>query len=160
MVNSTFDISAYKGLIIYEIANRKFCADLLKISNIFKLDEIVFPPEFYSNIVSTLHIQNKKFPLINLSLLLDLDTNSISNFSRLLLYEGNSHKYFFLSGKIHHMVTIDRKFLETVDEIEPSLKSEYVYGAVKLENEEVIMLDFEKIFEEYLSENSNSFHKN
>jgi purine-binding chemotaxis protein CheW len=153
MLENENEIKNAQGLIIYEISKRKFCTDIAKINNILKMKYVELPETFHKSIVSKIIVDDYLYNLINISKLLNLNEESISEKTRLLLYDSDELKLYFLVDQIHHIVIHDTYYKDTEEISEPMIKSKYIKGTVNFENSEVIILDLEKIGTEFISKN-------
>lgn len=158
------EIKNAQGLIIYEISQRKFCTDIAKINNIMKMKFVELPENFSKGIVSKIIIDDYQFHLFNLSKLLSLHNEPLTEKNRLLLYDYDKIKFYFLVDQVHHIVIHDTYYRDTEEIIEPQLKSEFLKGTIRFENSEIGILDLAKIGNEFLPkldptrfENPNSY---
>lgn len=160
MLENENEIKNAQGLIIYEISKRKFCTDIAKINNILKMKYVELPETYNKSLVSKIIVDDYLYHLINISKLLILNQESLSEKTRLLLYDADGLKFYFLVDQIHHIVIHDTYYKDTEEILEPQLKSKYIKGTINFENSEVIILDLEKIGNEFIPKkpSSNSLH--
>ena len=147
MHNLEQDIKTYPGLIVYEISHLRFCSNIAAIKILVKPHEVQIDESYPERVFSELKLERTRYPLVNIPLLLNLKKTILTDNSRLLLYDSDTTNFFFVVDKIFHIVTSGSNFKEAEIIKKPSLKSDYLAGAINFENSEQTILDMEKIGE-------------
>lgn len=146
------DIIDYQGLIIYEISNMKFCSNIMDVSNIIQTTRLDFAPDYLEKTITKVTINNIEFPLVNIQLLLKLNKIKISSNNRLLFYESEDVHFLFLVEKIHHIVSVNQESNGIKIREKGSIDLDYIAGAIDLDGSETLILDLEKIGNDFKDE--------
>lgn len=139
------DIKTYPGLIVYEISSLRFCSNIASINNLVKLNQVNILADYYERVFTEIVVNEKTYPLVNMQLLLKLRRQDLTDSSRLLLYDSETTKYFFIANRIFHIVTCESKFREAPLISKPTIRSEYIAGAIMFEDTEQHIIDMEKV---------------
>jgi hypothetical protein len=139
------DITSFQGIITYEISKLKFFTNIIKISHNLKLEYVDFPSDFLQREYVKVQMEEMQYLLVNVPKILNLKRFKFTEKSRILFYDYEDIRFFFPVSKINHMMTVDNNFRESVKIVKPSYRSEYVSGAMIIDEVEFLRLDLDKI---------------
>lgn len=149
---SSSRLDSFNGLVIFNLNDKLFCAD---IDTVFA---IVNPADYPKNfkdsylINSHLEIENFTISVIDLHSLFGLNKNKITSLSRFICIEINEKAFGFLVDKVQEVITVssstrnDFKFVK-------SKKENFISGNVKYDDMVYTMPNFKKIINDLLVHN-------
>ncbi len=140
------------GLLIFQIANFEFCTDLKQVSAIMKPDEV-------KNNLGALtdfsyNFLNQDYLLIDFSNLYTLKVSSNNSSSRILFLEVFGTTISFYVDKVIEIISLDKIFIESSVDIQPSPGINYVGSVMSIQNRNFYFPDYEKIAKEVRRINS------
>jgi chemotaxis signal transduction protein len=140
------------GLLIFQIANFEFCTDLKQVSAIMKPDEV-------KNNLGALtdfsyNFLNQDYLLIDFSNLYTLKVSSNNSSSRILFLEVFGTTISFYVDKVIEIISLDKIFIESSVDIQPSPGINYVGSVMSIQNRNFYFPDYEKIAKEPRRTNS------
>lgn len=132
------------GLVIFELDNKEFCADIKDISAILNPKET----EKTSNELNQkkgIKLNDTLIPLIDLHKLLGLKYKKRSKDIRIILVDYDDKLFAFFVEKVKEIFTVSASFKNKMNFIPGTEK--YLLGKLCYERREMLLPDFQKISE-------------
>lgn len=135
------------GLVVFELDNKEFCADLKNISAILNPRDI----EKIGNDLnqsSSIKLNEITIPLIDLHKILNLKYKKRSKDMRLILVEVEDKLFSFKTERVKEIFTVNPFFRDKINFV--PVNDKYLLGKLCYEKREMLMPDFKSIIEETL----------
>ena len=133
------------GIVIFNISDKEFCADIRQVYKILKVNESENNVSELSDHAKYICINDIKIPIIDLHKFFGLKKQKKTSDTRVLFIEVNNAIYGFIVEKIHEFVTISRRFnIGDVNSIQHKNKF-FLKGILEYEGRQLSLPDFQKI---------------
>ena len=146
---SSSRLDSFNGLVIFNLNDKLFCAD---IDTVFAIVNPADYPKNFKNsylINSHLEIENYAISVIDLHSLFSLNKNKITSLSRFICIEMNGQAFGFLADKVEEVITLSSSTRNDFEFIECK-KEKFVSGKIKHRNLVFSLPDFSKIINKLL----------
>jgi|GEM_PF-2881513 len=145
MINPVDILLSIPGIVIFNIADKEFCADIRQVYKILKLNETEFAVSQPSNNYQYICLNDIKIPIIDMHKFFGLKKLKKSSDSRVLFVEVNNTVYGFIVEKIQEFMAITRRF--NVEDLS-SAKQKYSFflrAILDYDGRKLALPDFQKI---------------
>lgn len=144
-MNSIDILLSIPGIVIFNIADKEFCADIRQVYKIIKMNESDFAASQLSGSSQYICINDIKIPIIDMHKFFGLKKPKRTTDSRVLFVEVNNTIYGFVVEKIKEFMAISKKF--SIDD-QSTLKHKYSFflkGIFDYDGRKISLPDFQKI---------------
>lgn len=145
MINPVDILLSIPGIVIFNIANIEFCADIRQVYKILKVNEIDYKSSAASESPQYICINDIKIPIIDMHKFFGLKKTKKTTDSRVLFIEVNNTIYGFIVEKIQEFMAITKKF--NIED-HSSLKQKYNFflrAVLDYDGRKLMLPDFQKI---------------
>lgn len=132
------------GLIVFEMEEKEFCADIKDISAILNPQELkTEESDIYS--LSSIKLNEIDVPIIDLHKFLGVQFNKDSKDIRVMLVETDERLFGFIVERVKEIFTMNKEFRSKLNFIPGEGK--FIIGRINYEGRELLLPDFKKIIE-------------
>jgi chemotaxis signal transduction protein len=132
------------GLVVFELDDKEFCADIRNISAILNPKEINKSNSEIAS-VSKIKLNGIQVPLIDLHKYFDVPRKVKSKNMRIILFEVRDKLFGFMVERVKEIFSMSRSFRNKIH-FTP-VENTYVLWKLDIEGRELLIPDFEKIIE-------------
>lgn len=145
MMNPIDILLSIPGIVIYNIANQEFCADIRQVYKILKISETDSASSQTSGSSQYICINDIKIPIIDLHKFFGLKKPKRTTDTRVLFVEVNNTIYGFVVEKIQEFMAITKKFnIEDISTVKQKY-SFFLRAVLDYEGRKISLPDFQKI---------------
>lgn len=134
-----------KQLVIFKLGEEEFGVDILKVSEIEKLDQGVTrvpkAPQFVEGVIN---LRGEIIPIIDLRKRFGLVAREIGFDSRVMIVEVNGNRVGMMVDSVMEVTRINSASIETAPAITKGVDSYYLNGVAKIGDRLIILLDLER----------------
>lgn len=149
MSDSTTNLNSFNGLIIFDLNDKLFCAN---IDDVFAtINPVDYPNNFKNSYLINSHlvIESLTISVIDLHNLFGMKKNKISPMSRFICMDINGQAFGFLADKIEEVLTLHAGIRSDIKFIKPT-GEKFLSGKVKYLGTVFNLPNFQKIINESL----------
>ncbi len=147
-----------RGLIIFNICGREYCADIKNLSTVFKANDSRFKEGNRSD--NEVYYEGQLYKLIDINTVLKMPLSEITDNSRLILFEIFGKMFGFIADQIIEIITTDLIFQEKFLDLIPATNEEYIKGELLFQNRKILFPDYERISKELSTLKKFTFNVN
>ncbi len=141
------DLKGIKGLIIFEIFEWEFCADIQNIVAIIKPAEC--RKLYKENLISAVEFKGLKFSIIDLkNKIFGFKPSEFDRENRVILFEMFGKQFCFFVKSVIEILTTDRIFTERTLDFIPASDKNYIRSQLKYQDRIIHIPDFEALVKE------------
>lgn len=130
---------AMSGFLTFNVNNHIMGVDMLYVDRIIKLTEISSIPNSYDYLEGLVEIENFLIPVVNLKKLLNLESKDVPSDSSIIVLSYENKKYGIIADCVNDINEISE------ENILKTQTSKYMYGAVKVDNVIIKLLNLESL---------------
>lgn len=144
MMNPIDILLSIPGIVIFNIADREFCADIRQVYKILKVSEAELASGDSVNL-QYICINDIKIPIIDMHKFFGLKKSKRTGDSRVLFVEVNNTIYGFIVEKIQEFMAITRKF--NVEDLSTAKQKANLFlrAILDYDGRRIALPDFQKI---------------
>ncbi|WP_100330740.1 chemotaxis protein [Bacillus xiapuensis] len=131
-------------IVEFEVQNNKYGINVIKVKEIIQPLPITFIPHAHEYIEGIIQLRGEVLPVVNMTKVLGLPTGENSENDKLIVTEFNKQKVVFHVQNVTRIHRISWEDIEKPSDMYQGGNSQ-VIGVIKIENEMILLLDFEKI---------------
>lgn len=131
-------------VIVFEIANRTFGINVLKVREIINPLPIVEIPNSHPFIEGIIRLREEVLPVVDLAKALHLPSSENPEKDKYIVAELNQFKVVFHVHSVSRIYRVSWKQIEKTSELTDGLQNSTL-GIIKMEDQMVLLLDYEKI---------------
>ncbi|MFO7445639.1 MAG: chemotaxis protein CheW [Ignavibacteriaceae bacterium] len=146
MTDQSALIDTMTGLVIFEVSEQEFCADIRHISAIINPLELNLKDNLQSDIEKRIHINNISIPLIPFNKFYGIEAKLKGDDQRILIVEPDDILFGFYVDKVKEIFTMSREFKDKLT-FSSTKEKEYLAGIINYEGRTLYLPDFEQIVE-------------
>ena len=136
-----------RGLIIFEIFEWEFCADIQNIVAIIKPVEC--QKLYLRNMLTALEFKEMKFSIVDLkNKIFGIKPNEFGDDGRVILFEMFGKRFCFFVRSVIEILTTDRIFIEKSLDFIPVSDKKYIRSHLKYQDRIIHIPDFETLVKE------------
>lgn len=145
MMNPIDILLSIPGIVIFNIADREFCADIRQVYKILKVNEAEFATNNDAVNLQYICINDIKIPIIDLHKVFGLKKSKRTSDSRVLFVEVNNTIYGFIVEKIQEFMAITRKF--NIEDLSSAKQKANLFlrAVLDYDGRRIALPDFQKI---------------
>lgn len=134
-----------KQLVIFKLGEEEFGVDILKVSEIEKLDQgVTRVPKAPVFVEGVINLRGEIIPIIDLRKRFGLGAREIGYDSRVIIVEVNGNRIGMMVDAVMEVTRINSSLIETAPAITKGVDSYYLNGVAKIGERLIILLDLEK----------------
>ncbi|AGB40323.1 chemotaxis signal transduction protein [Halobacteroides halobius DSM 5150] len=130
--------------IIFKVGNEKFGIRITEVQEIIKPQEVTTLPESAQFIKGIIELRGEVIVIVNLGERLGLTKDN--NDGRVLVVEINGVKAGLIVDDASDVIQIDENMIKKPKGNMAGIKTEYLSGVAKLDEELIVLLDFDRLF--------------
>jgi purine-binding chemotaxis protein CheW len=138
----------FSGLIVYQVSDKEFCAELNDISAIIKVSEILPRASLGESLQPFIIFDNEKIPIVDLHRFFGYKFEEPSEDTRILLVEIGERKIGVFVEKVIEIISIDRVIGPSL-EFSPNDQTKFLLGTFKYEERIIFLPDFKEIIADF-----------
>jgi|SRR5690606_15354521 chemotaxis signal transduction protein len=147
MIDQSAIIETMTGLVLFEIADQEFCADIRDISAIVNPAELNQKENLGMNDNPHVVINNLNIPIVPLHKFFSVELNEKTEDQRILIIEPDNSMFGFFVDRVKEIFTMSKEFKDkltfvprTSDKVE-----EYLTGTINFEGRTLLLPDFQRL---------------
>ena len=147
MIDHSALIETMTGLVIFEIADQEFCADIRDISAIINPAELNQKDNLESESNPHIDINNLRIPVIPLHKYYAVALGEKTEDQRILIIEPNDVLFGFFVDRVKEIFTMSKEFKDKLTFVSRSRTKEedYLAGVINFEGRTLYLPDFERL---------------
>ena len=135
----------FKQLVIFKLGEEEFGVDILKVSEIEKLDQgVTRVPKAPVFVEGVINLRGEIIPIIDLRKRFGLVAREIGYDSRVMIVEVSGNRIGMMVDLVMEVIRIGTSSIETAPAITKGVDSYYLNGVAKIGDRLIILLDLEK----------------
>ena len=135
----------FKQLVIFKLGEEEFGVDILKVSEIEKLDQgVTRVPKAPVFVEGVINLRGEIIPIIDLRKRFGLMAREIGYDSRVMIVEVSGNRIGMMVDAVIEVIRIGTSSIETAPAITKGVDSYYLSGVAKIGDRLIILLDLEK----------------
>ncbi|HLS07092.1 MAG TPA: chemotaxis protein [Bacillota bacterium] len=134
-------------IIVFNVGDNLFGINVLKVREIINPIQITNVPKAHEYVEGIINLREDIIPLINLSRVLNIPPSKTPEHDKFIVAEMNEMKIAFRVHNIKRIYRLSWSDIEKPDELS-NVEQTYAIGYSEIEEEMVILIDFEKIIVE------------
>ncbi|RSK26831.1 chemotaxis signal transduction protein CheV [Bacillus sp. HMF5848] len=131
-------------IVEFTIGNNKFGINVIKVKGIINPIPVTKIPHAHPNVEGIIELRGEVLPVVNLISALGLSASTDSSHDKFIVSEFNKQKIVFHVNNVTQIHRISWEQIEKPSDLYQGLES-HVTGVIKLNDEMILLLDFEKI---------------
>lgn len=135
-------------LVTFKLENEEFGVDILNIQGINRMVEVTKVPNSPEYVEGIINLRGQVIPIIDLRKRLKMPDKSYSKDTRFIVVEFRNKVVGFIVDSVNKVLRIDRNLTEPPPNTATGIDTKYITAVGKLEDNLLILLDFEKILPE------------
>lgn len=141
-----------KQLVIFHMLEEKFGIDIQCVQEIIRIQNITKMPKTLDFVEGVINLRGNVIPVIDLRKRFELDQKSNDENTRIVVVEVSGIVIGMVVDSVSHVINMHESAIEPTSPVVSSISSDFILGVGKLEDELIIILDVEKIFEDHEKE--------
>lgn len=134
-----------RQLVIFKLADEEFGVDILKVSEIEKLDQgITRVPKAPAFVEGVINLRGEVIPIVDLRRRFGLAMREIGYDSRVIIVEVGGNKVGMTVDAVVEVARINESAIEPAPSITKGVNSYYLSGVAKMGERLIVLLDLEK----------------
>lgn len=142
-------IESLNGLIIFQINQREFCADIKEVAAIINPKEIGQEDNLKSP-EPHLIFDNMKIPILPIQNYFSLNIGEQTEFFRIVLVEAIEKMFGFFVEKVEEIYTMSREFTDQLTFMQDE-ENPYLMGIINYEQRELMLPNYGRIAQDKIS---------
>ena len=135
-------------LVVFLLNKEYFAVEVASVESIIKLQTITKIPHAPLFVVGVTNLRGNIVPVIDLELRLSLPRTKPDINTRIVVALIKDQKIGMVVDAVSQVVEIDELQIEPTPKLSTTIDSSFIKGIVKIEDDLIILLDLEKIFED------------
>ncbi|WP_407933933.1 chemotaxis protein CheW [Aquibacillus rhizosphaerae] len=133
-------------IIIFQLNNQEYGANIHQILSIEKLQDVVALPQTSDFIKGVINLRGQVTPVIDLKKRLDMKESEHTEQTRVLIASVDENvQVGLIVDSATDVIDIDAGIIEDTPEMMNGVESTYLQGVAKLENRLLVLLDLENV---------------
>ncbi|NLT51672.1 MAG: purine-binding chemotaxis protein CheW [Ignavibacteria bacterium] len=116
-----------------------------KIQEINRMSEITRVPNAPKYIEGVINLRGAVLPVVNLRVKIGMPTKQKENKTRIIIIEIEEMSIGFIVDEVREVIRINSSIISSPNEFTVNVKTEYITGVAKLNDELIIIIDPEKL---------------
>lgn len=116
-----------------------------KIQEIYRMSEITRVPNAPKYIEGVINLRGAVLPVVNLRIKIGMPTKQKDNRTRIIIIEIEEMSIGFIVDEVREVIRINSSIISSPNEFTVNVKTEYITGVAKLDEELIIIIDPEKL---------------
>ncbi|HLS20086.1 MAG TPA: chemotaxis protein CheW [Bacillota bacterium] len=134
--------------IIFKINEQKYGVNVNDVRSIEKLHEITQLPQTSTFVKGVINLRDEVIPIIDLKELLSLGKTTQTEETRILIVQIRSRQVGIIVDAATDVIDIHLSVVDSPPEITQTKNNHIVKGVAKVDDELLIIVQFEKLFDE------------
>lgn len=134
-------------MVIFKLNNEEFAVEVASVEAIIKLQAITKVPHAPDFVMGVTNLRGNIVPVIDLKKRLNLPESKTGEETRIVVALLQDSKVGMIVDAVSQVTEIDDTQIEAAPQYSTSIDTSFIRGIVKVEQELVIMLDLERVFE-------------
>ncbi len=135
-------------LVVFKLNEEQFAVEVGSVESIIKLQTITKIPHAPEFVVGVTNLRGNIVPVIDLELRLSLSRVDPGIDTRIVVALIKDQKIGMVVDAVSQVVEIDDLQIEPTPKISTSIDSTFIKGIVKIDDNLIILLDLDKVFED------------
>ena len=134
-------------MVIFKLNNEEFAVEVASVEAIIKLQAITKVPHAPDFVMGVTNLRGNIVPVVDLKKRLNLPESKTGEETRIVVALLQESKVGMIVDAVSQVTEIDDAQIEAAPQYSTSIDTSFIRGIVKVEQELVIMLDLERVFE-------------
>lgn len=134
-------------MVIFKLNNEEYAVEVASVEAIIKLQAITKVPHAPDFVMGVTNLRGNIVPVIDLKTRLNLPKSQAGDDTRIVVALLQESKVGMIVDAVSQVTEIDDALIEPAPQYSTSIDTSFIRGVVKIEQELVIMLDLERVFE-------------
>ena len=134
-------------MVIFKLNTEEFAVEVASVEAIIKLQAITKVPHAPDFVMGVTNLRGNIVPVIDLKKRLNLPESKTGEETRIVVALLQESKVGMIVDAVSQVTEIDDAQIEAAPQYSTSIDTSFIRGIVKVEQELVIMLDLERVFE-------------
>lgn len=135
-------------VLVFEINNEYYAADIMEIERILGYEETTKLPDAPKFVDGVINHEGKILPVISLSKRFGLPDKEIQNEAKVIVTKQENGKYGIIVDTVSEVKDILTDDIETAPDVVGGISKRYIKGLIKIDKKIIIFLNLENILTE------------
>lgn len=139
-------------LVVFHMMEEKFAIDIQCVQEIIRMQNITKMPKTLDFVEGVINLRGKVIPVIDLRKRFELENKKDDENTRIVVVEVSGIVIGMVVDSVSHVIRLSERSIEPTSPVVSNVSSDFILGVGKLDDELIIILDVEKIFEDHEKE--------